>query len=115
MLLDKPIQIGKLNVSNRLVMPPMQTGMTDRGHVTEELVRYYRDRAAGSRPGIIITEHSCIVESGRAAEAQLSIAADDDDRRAPEAYRRNPRGRQQGLCAAQPRRQQRRGGGGICK
>ena len=77
MLLDKPIQIGKLNVSNRLVMPPMQTSMTDRGHVTEELVRYYRDRAAGSRPGIIITEHSCIVESGRAAEAQLSIAADE--------------------------------------
>ena len=30
MLLDKPIQIGKLNVSNRLVMPPMQTSMTDR-------------------------------------------------------------------------------------
>ena len=77
MLLDKPIQIGKLNVSNRLVMPPMQTSMTDHGHVTEELVRYYRDRAAGSRPGIIITEHSCIVESGRAAEAQLSIAADE--------------------------------------
>ena len=77
MLLDKPIQIGKLNVSNRLVMPPMQTSMTDRGHVTEELVRYYRDRAAGSRPGIIITEHSCIDESGRAAEAQLSIAADE--------------------------------------
>ncbi len=77
MLLDKPIQIGKLNVSNRLVMPPMQTSMTDHGHVTEELVRYYRDRAAGSRPGIIITEHSCIVKSGRAAETQLSIAADE--------------------------------------
>lgn len=76
MLLDKPIQIGKLNISNRLVMPPMQTSMADHGHVTEELLQYYRDRAAGSRPGIIITEHSCIAESGRAAEAQLSIAAD---------------------------------------
>ena len=35
MLLDKQIQIGKLNISNRLVMPPMQTSIADHGHVTE--------------------------------------------------------------------------------
>ena len=76
MLLDTPIRIGRLEAANRLVMPPMQTNKTDRGHVTEELISYYRDRAAQSRPGIIITEHSCITETGRAAEGQLSIASD---------------------------------------
>ena len=77
MLLDKSILIGQLSVSNRLVMPPMQTNKTDHGHVTAELVQYYRDRAILSHPGIIITEHSCIAESGRAAAEQLSIASDE--------------------------------------
>ena len=76
MIFDTPIRIGQLDIPNRLVMPPMQTNKTDRGHVTVELVQYYRDRAVYSRPGIIITEHSCIAESGRAAEGQLSIASD---------------------------------------
>ena len=77
MIFDTPIRIGELDIPNRLVMPPMQTNKTDRGHVTVELVQYYRDRAVYSRPGIIITEHSCIAESGRAAEGQLSIASDE--------------------------------------
>ena len=68
MFFDTPIRIGEIEISNRLVMPPMQTNKTDRGHVTAELVQYYRDRAVYSRPGIIITEHSYIAESGRAAE-----------------------------------------------
>ena len=58
MIFDTPIRIGLLDISNRLVMPPMQTNKTDRGHVTAELVQYYHDRAVYSRPGIIITEHS---------------------------------------------------------
>ena len=77
MLLDEPITIGKLTVQNRLVMPPMQTNKTDEGHVTDELVAYYRERAVGSMPGIINTEHSCIARNARAAEEQLSIASDD--------------------------------------
>lgn len=77
MIFDSPIQIGKLSIDNRLVMPPMQTNKTERGRVTDQLVSYYRDRAVYSRPGIIITEHSCIAESGRAAEGQISIAEDD--------------------------------------
>ena len=77
MLLEQGINIGKLPVQNRLVMPPMQTNKTDAGHVTDALVEYYRERAVGSRPGIIITEHSCVAPNARAAETQLSIAADD--------------------------------------
>jgi 2,4-dienoyl-CoA reductase-like NADH-dependent reductase (Old Yellow Enzyme family) len=75
--LDTPICIGKLEAANRLVMPPMATNKTDHGLVTAEQVQYYRERALYSRPGIIITEHSCIAESGRASERQLSIAADE--------------------------------------
>ena len=77
MLLEREINIGKLSVQNRLVMPPMQTNKTEAGHVTDALVEYYRERAVGSRPGIIITEHSCVASNARAAETQLSIAADD--------------------------------------
>lgn len=76
MIFETPILIGSITLANRLVMPPMQTNLTDHGHVTEELVGYYRERARCSRPGLIITEHSCIAESGRAAEGQLSIAED---------------------------------------
>ena len=90
MLLQKPVQIGTEQIENRLVMPPMQTNKTDRGRVTDELVQYYRDRAVLSRPGIIITEHSCIAESGRAAEGQLSLASDElieEHRRLTDAIR----------------------------
>lgn len=76
MKLDSPIQIGTMTVANRLVMPPMQTDKTDEGRVTEELARYYRERALYSCPGIIITEHSCVAESGRAAPRQISLAED---------------------------------------
>ncbi len=77
MMLKQPITIGKMTVQNRLVMPPMQTNLTDLGHVTDELAAYYRERAVRSRPGIIITEHSCVAPNARANEKQLSIASDD--------------------------------------
>ena len=77
MLLNQSITIGSLTVKDRLVMPPMQTNKTDRGHVTSELLRYYHERAALSHPGIIITEHSCVTEAGRASAQQLSIASDN--------------------------------------
>lgn len=43
-LLDIPLQIGTIEVSNRLVMPPMHTGKAAAGHVTEEMVSYYKVR-----------------------------------------------------------------------
>ena len=87
MLYDS-IQIGQLTLENRLVMPPMQTGRTNRGHVTDDLVNYYWERAQYARPGLIITEHSCITEAGRASPEQLSIAEDamiDEHRRIVDA------------------------------
>ncbi len=77
MKLHQSMTIGSITIQNRLAMPPMQTNKTNNGHVTDELVAYYRERAKGSHPGIIITEHSCISPNARASEKQLSIATDD--------------------------------------
>ena len=75
-MLNDPILIRNLQLKNRLVMPPMQSNHSLRGHVTDDLVAYYRARALGSEPGLIIAEHCCISEAGRADSAQLSIAED---------------------------------------
>lgn len=75
-MIEKPVSVGSLPLKNRLVMPPMQTDRTADGRVTDDLVTYYRERALRSEPGLIITEHSCITEAGRAAPRQLSIAED---------------------------------------
>lgn len=75
-MLQNAIQIGSLTLKNRLVMPPMATGKSDAGYVTEELISYYRDRAQFSEPGLIILEHAFISPAGRASAGQLSIADD---------------------------------------
>lgn len=75
-MLWEKIGSGSLRLNNRLVMPPMESGRAERGRVTPALVEHYRQRAEGSRPGLIIVEHNCITEAGRASAAQLSIAED---------------------------------------
>ena len=75
-MLQNAIQIGKLTLKNRLAMPPMATGKTGNGLVTDELTAYYRDRAQFSAPGLIILEHAFIAPAGRASAGQLSIADD---------------------------------------
>ena len=74
-ILDTGITVGNFKVKNRLVMPPMQTDRTRFGHATEEMIKYYGDRARYSRPGIVITEHCYITKGGRVYD-QLSIADD---------------------------------------
>ena len=71
MKLDQTAVIGKLTVQSRLVMPPMQTNKTQDGHVTDALVEYYKARSVGSKPGVIITEHSCVLPHARAAAKRL--------------------------------------------
>lgn len=72
-MLQDTIEIGSLTLKNRLVMPPMQTDRSNLGHVTDDMVQYYADRARYSSPGLIITEHCCITEQGRADANQLSF------------------------------------------
>ncbi len=59
-LLFEPIEIAGLKLRNRLVMPPMGTGLPDHdGHVTDETIAYYRRRAQGG-VGLISVEASLV-------------------------------------------------------
>ena len=88
-MLDTPVTVNRLTLPNRLVMPPMHTGLaTADGHATDKLADYYHARAKFSAPGLIIMEHTCITEGGRASKTQLSIASDalvEDHRRLTDA------------------------------
>ena len=79
-MLNETISVGTLKLKNRLVMPPMATGKSAGGIVTDDLLEYYRERAVKNGFGLIITEHSCITEAGRASKDQLSISADERKR-----------------------------------
>lgn len=76
-MLNEPVRVGSLQLKNRLVMPPMLTNLTEDGRVTRKMEGYYFERARYIRPGLIITEHSCISEQGRASAGQVSIASDE--------------------------------------
>ena len=53
--LFQPGNIGALRLDNRLVMAPMGLPRADfEGHVTDELIAFYRPRAAGG-VGLVIT------------------------------------------------------------
>ena len=75
--LFEPTRIGKMEIKNRIVMPPMGTNMgTPHGHVTEEIVCYYRERARGG-VGLIIVETTCVdAPVGKTTAYQLAIDHD---------------------------------------
>lgn len=76
--LSDPIMIRKLNLPNRLVMPPMATAKADEnGYATDAVCEYYRERDKYSKISLIITEHSYIHLQGKAHPGQTSIASDD--------------------------------------
>ena len=75
--LGSPLKIGRMTVNNRIVLPPMATaGSSDDGKVTEQLIRYYLEKADGGATGLIITEHAFVSQEGKASDRQLSIADD---------------------------------------
>ncbi len=76
--LFQPCNIGKLQLKNRVVLPPMGNNFgAEDGSVTPQLVDYYTERAMGG-PGLIITEMVSIDSpSGQRGARQLRI---DDDR-----------------------------------
>jgi 2,4-dienoyl-CoA reductase-like NADH-dependent reductase (Old Yellow Enzyme family) len=74
-LLDS-LEIKGLVLRNRIVMPPMQTGLaTVKGEVTERLVDYYVRRCAAL--GLLIVEHSYVSAGGRLSLKQLGIYDDE--------------------------------------
>ena len=70
-MLRETIRINSLELRNRIVLPPMDTGKADHGRPTEEQVAYYAARARGT--GLIIAEHAYVSPEGMAHRAQLSI------------------------------------------
>lgn len=74
MKLKESVQIGNMELRNRVVMPPMATGKARNGEPGEDLVEYYRARAKGI--ALIIVEHEYIMPQGIAHNGQLSMADD---------------------------------------
>lgn len=77
-MLETPLTIRNITLTNRIVMPPMASGKsTDEGLVSNELITYYKDRALAGT-GLIMTEHAFIAPSGKASANQLSVSKDED-------------------------------------
>ncbi len=75
--LFSPFRIGKLELKNRIVMPPMATNFagTD-GRVNDRHIAYYRKRAQGG-VGYITFEHTGVVKEGKASPGMALIDGDD--------------------------------------
>ncbi len=73
-LLD-PLRVKGLTLKNRIIMPPMYTGLaTFEGSVTERLVEHYIRRSEAI--GLIIVEHSYVSIEGKFSERQLGMHKD---------------------------------------
>ena len=76
--LRSELNIKNLHLRNRLVLPPMAREATaGDGLVTERLLRYYAEKAAGAFLGLVITEHCYIMPEGKASHGQISAASDE--------------------------------------
>jgi 2,4-dienoyl-CoA reductase-like NADH-dependent reductase (Old Yellow Enzyme family)/thioredoxin reductase len=73
----EPIQIGQMEVRNRLVMSPMVTNYADfDGSVNERIKAYHQTRAKGG-VGLIIVEATYVHPSGKGFQNQLGIYKDE--------------------------------------
>jgi len=73
----EPLKAGRLELANRLTMPPMATEKSaSGGKVSPELIAYYEEKSRGGYIGLIIIEHSFVRLDGKASEGQLSVADD---------------------------------------
>jgi 2,4-dienoyl-CoA reductase-like NADH-dependent reductase (Old Yellow Enzyme family) len=68
--LFSPFAFGRLQLSNRFVMPGMQRGNCEEGAPTREMIEYYRRRAAGG-VGLIIGEGCCVEHPSSFCEARF--------------------------------------------
>lgn len=76
--IDKPFHTKKLDLNNRLVLPPMASATAEDNKVSEETIRHYEKRAEGGHIGLLIVEHLYISRDGIASAKQLSLAEDSD-------------------------------------
>lgn len=70
-----PLEVKGLRLKNRLVMPPMATGLaTSTGSVTADLIEHYNQRSKSL--GLLVVEHSYVTLNGKLSEQQLGIHDD---------------------------------------
>lgn len=75
--LFQPFDLAGLSLPNRLVMPPMGTGLPDHeGHVTEETVAYYRRRAQGGI-GLIEVEASLVAPDSYGVGPEIRLHGEE--------------------------------------
>ena len=73
----QPLKTGRLELHNRLVMPPMATEKAAAGgKVSPGLLEYYNEKSMGGYISLIIIEHSYVRPDGKASDDQLSVADD---------------------------------------
>ena len=71
-----PLSLHGLTLRNRIVMPPMWSGLaTADGLVTSGIIDYHRRRAAAGC-GLIIVEHAFVHPRGRHSATQIGVHAD---------------------------------------
>lgn len=76
MKLFETIKIGKTQLKNRLVMPPISTNFSKDGFVNERIINYYAERAKGG-VGLIVVEPGT-VEYPRGNFVKTNLALDHD-------------------------------------
>lgn len=75
-MVKSPLTIGDMTLKNRIIMGPMGTMYCAAGgFVTDTLIAYYAERAAGG-PAMIVTEHTGISEEGCGYPTMLRICSD---------------------------------------
>jgi len=75
--LFEPGKIGRMELKNRIVMPPMGTGYGDEGgYVSQRHIDYYEARARGG-VGLIITEVTAPSRQCHASTHQLALGDDE--------------------------------------
>ncbi len=79
--LFQPITIGDVEISNRIMMAPMNTRFGYDGYVTDQLVDYYVERAKGGA-GFICVEMG-IIDYPIGSTAGKGMIATDDDKYSP--------------------------------
>ena len=77
--LFSPIQIGTLELKNRILIPAMHLGYAENGYVNDQMIRFYRVRARGGA-GLIIVGGAYVHRLGIGGWNFLAI---DDDQYIP--------------------------------
>jgi 2,4-dienoyl-CoA reductase-like NADH-dependent reductase (Old Yellow Enzyme family)/NADPH-dependent 2,4-dienoyl-CoA reductase/sulfur reductase-like enzyme len=76
--LFQPLEIGRMTVANRIMMPGMSAGMMldNDARPTDEMIAYYIERAS-TRPGLIAVGASAVVPPPGKSKQPMALYSDD--------------------------------------